>query len=300
MKRCLLSLVVFISVAGAAQEVIPLYAGTAPGMLTTADQETFSRPDKGRPTVHNVSHPTLTVFVPKQQNAARSAVIICPGGGYLNLSIEDGGYDVAKSLAAAGITAFVLKYRTWMEAAYVNYTTVPMQDMQTAMQLIYAGAARWQLDTSHIGLLGLSAGGHLVATAATATLPHKPAFTILVYPVISFTDSLTSRTSKTRATLLGSDLSQERKEAYSPELHVTDSTPPAFLIQAANDSTSLVGNSIVYYKALLAHRVSAQLLLYQKGGHGFALYNKAQDEYWMPAAIKWLALNGYYIKESGK
>ena len=62
---------------------------------------------------------------------------------------------------------------------------------------------------------------------------------------------------------------------------------------AQDDSTSLVGNSIAYYSALVKYKVPAQLLIYQKGGHGFAMYNKEQDEYWLPAAIKWMRLNNF-------
>jgi len=277
-----------------AQQVIPLYNGIAPGSLPVKDMETFSKPETGRPVVRNVTNPTLTAFIPERQDSSRAAVIICPGGGYLNLSIEDGGYEVGKQLAASGITAFVLKYRTWRDSAYTDYTNIPMQDLQQAMKIVYGGAAKWNIDTSHIGVLGFSAGGHLTAMAATSTNGIKPAFTILVYPVISFTDSLTSPTSKTRNTLLGKSAGLADKISYSPELHVTSSTPPAFIVQAEDDSTSLVGNSVAYYKALVANRVPAQLLLYQKGGHGFAYHNKVQDEYWMPSAIKWLALNGFY------
>jgi acetyl esterase/lipase/lysophospholipase L1-like esterase len=281
-----------------AQQVIPLYNGIAPGSLPVKDIEAFSRPETGRPVVRYVTNPTLTAYIPEHQNASRSAVIICPGGGYLNLSIEDGGHDVARQLSSYGITAFVLKYRTWRDSAYTDYTNAPMQDLQQAMKMVYAGATKWNIDTTNIGVLGFSAGGHLTAMAATSNTSTKPAFTILIYPVISFTDSLTSRTSKTRNTLLGKRASLADKLAYSPELHVSSSTPPAFIVQAEDDSTSLVGNSVTYYKALIANRVPAQLLLYQKGGHGFAWYNKAQDEYWIPSAIKWMALNGFYKTSS--
>jgi dipeptidyl aminopeptidase/acylaminoacyl peptidase len=75
---------------------------------------------------------------------------------------------------------------------------------------------------------------------------------------------------------------------------VSTNTPPAFIVHAKDDNTSLVGNSIAYYKALKANNIPAELILFQKGGHGFALYNKDEDKYWMPDALKWLALNGFY------
>ncbi|MBS1566098.1 MAG: alpha/beta hydrolase [Bacteroidetes bacterium] len=295
MMRIVALLLALIASTGAgAQQAFPLYPGNAPGTIVTDDKEVFSRPTGGRPFVTNVTKPTLTVFQPAKQDAARTAIVICPGGGYSRLSIEDGGYEAARLLADSGITAFVLKYRTWRDSAYTDYRQAPMQDLQQALHMIHSMAAKMNIDTTHIGLLGFSAGGHLVAMSATALTGIRPAFTLLAYPVISFTDSLTSRVSSSRRTLLGGSISPEDKVAFSPELHVTRATPPAFLVQAEDDSTSLVGNSLAYYHALVAHRVPAQLLLYQKGGHGFALHNKVQDEYWMPAALRWLALNGFY------
>jgi acetyl esterase/lipase len=271
--------------------VIKLYPGTPPGNLTTVNKEIFSTPAEGRPTVKNITQPTLTVFIPGKQNATRSAVIICPGGGYRNLSIQDGGYDIAKQLNNYGITAFVLKYRTWQDSTFTGFSNIPMMDLRQAMKIIYDSASKWKLDTNHIGALGLSAGGHLVAMAANTNSMKRPAFTALIYPVISFMDTLTSRSSKTRSTLIGVKPSLTEKIANSPELHVSVNTPPAFLVHAEDDSTSLVGNSLAYHKALVEKKIACQLLVYQKGGHGFALYNKTQDEYWLPAFVKWLTLN---------
>lgn len=283
-----------MTVAAGAQQVLPLYEGRPPGNRTDENKEELVRPEKGRPVVKNVTIPTLTLFKPVHADAGRGAVIICPGGGYLNLSIEDGGYDIAKELAAAGVTAFVLKYRTWVEGAYEHYRDIPLHDLDRAMKLISSNAAQWNIDPANIGLMGLSAGGHL---AAMGSIPGKlkqgPAYTILIYPVISFRDSLTSPRSKTRATLLGNNPSAEEKIAFSPELHISSNTPRAFVVQAEDDSTSLVGNSLSYYEGLVAHQIPGRLLIYEKGGHGFALHNKAEGEDWMPEAIKWLNLNGF-------
>jgi acetyl esterase/lipase len=274
--------------------VIPLYSGKAPGNLSDIDHERSVTPEKGRPSVINVSHPSLIAYLPKVSNATRPAVIICPGGGYVRLTIEDGGYDVAKALADSGIAAFVLKYRTWQDAAFINYRNLPFNDLQKALSIVYSRARAWNIDTAKIGLLGFSAGGHLAAMGATSKTGLKTAFTILAYPVISFTDSLVSPTLKSRASLLGKHITEEDKIKYSPELQVSASTPPAFLVHAQDDSTSWVGNSIAYYKALTAKKITAQLLIYPKGGHGFAMYNKAMEESWIPQAIKWLRLNGFY------
>jgi acetyl esterase/lipase len=298
LKRVLIILIAFFNLSCKAQQVITLYTGTAPYSLPVADNETAAKSTSGnkRFFVSNVTRPTLTVYLPKKSNASGTAVIICPGGGYNRLSIEDGGYEAAEVLAEAGIAAFVLKYRTQRDSAYTDYSKVPLQDLKQATDIIYSNAAKWHIDTTHVGILGFSAGGHLTTMAATTFETRKPAFTILAYPIISFMDSLTSKTSGSRGNLLGKNISPEDKIKYSPELHVTNATPPAFILHAEDDKTSLVGNSIAYYNALLAKNVTAQLLLYKKGGHGFALYNKEEDKYWMPDALKWLELNGFYKK----
>jgi acetyl esterase/lipase len=200
---------------------------------------------------------------------------------------------VAKQFNQSGIAAFVLKYRTWRDSAYTDYRNIPYNDLQQAMSMIYGHAKEWNIDTAKIGWLGLSAGGHLVSYSANTATGYKPAYTVLVYPVISFMDSLTSPKTKTRNTLLGKNPTLPEKIGYSPELQVSAKTPPAFLIHAEDDSTAWAGNSVAYYKALLTHKRPAQLLLYQKGGHGFALYNKEQDDYWYPMVRKWLALNRF-------
>lgn len=282
------------SVTAGAQKVLPLYDGRPPGNKTDENKEEFSRPENGRPTVRNVTIPTLSYYAPVHGDAGRGAVIICPGGGYLNLSIEDGGYDIAREFAGAGVSAFVLKYRTWVAGAFDNYRDIPLQDLNRAMEMIHAHAVEWNIETANIGLMGLSAGGHLVAMGSIpGKLLHRPAYTMLIYPVISFRDSLTSPRSKTRKTLVGDDVANADKLAFSPEVQISKNTPPAFVVQAEDDSTSLVGNSLSYYQGLVAHRVPGRLLIYEKGGHGFALHNKAEGEDWMPAAIKWLNLNGF-------
>jgi acetyl esterase/lipase len=277
-----------------AQLVLPLYQGTPPGNLPVADRETAIRTSAGRPAIINVTNPSITVYLPVRANAFQPAVIICPGGGYQRLTIEDGGYDVAKQLAESGVAAIVLKYRTWRDSAYTSYRDLPIQDYQQAYQLVLKNAAAWKINPDRIGIMGFSAGGHLATMASVNNNASKPAFTILAYPVISFTDSLVSKTLRSRSVLLGERLSNKEKEFYSPELHVTPKTPVAFIVHAADDSTSMVNNSIQYYRALLRNKVPAEMTVYEKGGHGFASYNKAEDQNWIPSALKWMALNGFY------
>ena len=289
-------LFIFLQLDGTAQKVIHLYTEAPPFSLPVEDKESSGNSTSGnkRFFVTNVTNPTLTVYLPKKITASGTAIIICPGGGYNRLSIEDGGYEAAKKLADAGIVGIVLKYRTQRDDAYTSFKQVPLQDLQQAFNLVYANALEWNIDTTHIGIMGFSAGGHLTTMAATTMQVRKPAFTLLAYPVISFMDTLTSQKSNTRSYLLGKKISDEEKIAYSPELHITNSTPPAFIVHAEDDETSLVGNSITYYNGLLAKQIPAKLLLYKKGGHGFALYNKEENKYWLPDALKWLEQQGFY------
>ena len=298
MKIILILLTIVTAQFCKAQQVLRLYTGTAPLSLDVVDNETASNSKSGneRFFITSVTNPTLTVYLPKKSNAIGTAVIICPGGGYNRLSIEDGGYDAAKEFAKAGIAAFVLKYRTKRDSAYTDFSKVPLLDLKQATDIVYNNAKKWNIDTSLIGVLGFSAGGHLTTMAATTFETRKPAFTLLAYPIISFLDSLTSKTSGSRGNLLGKNISLEDKIKYSPELYITKGTPPAFIIHAEDDKTSLVGNSIAYYNGLVANNVAAKLILYKKGGHGFAMYNKAEDKYWLPEALVWLTLNGFYKK----
>jgi acetyl esterase/lipase len=274
-----------------AQAEIKLYEGIPEGNLNNVNKEIRVKTDAGRDALTKVTYPSVYYFKPNAAQAQNTAVIICPGGGYHRLSIFDGGFDVAKELTAVGMHVFVLKYRTFVDSAYTQYETLPFQDLKTAYHIITKNANDWGIDTTKIGLMGFSAGGHLAAMASTPQHYLPLAFQVLVYPVVSFNDALVSSRLQSRKMLLGKNITEEKKRFYSPELWVSDKNPPTYLIHAMDDTQSLVGNSLEYYKALLAKNRPTQMLLYQKGGHGFALYNKEQDEYWMPSAIKWLKFN---------
>jgi acetyl esterase/lipase len=149
--------------------------------------------------------------------------------------------------------------------------------------------------------MGFSAGGHLAATASThftkpvidnaGNISLRPDFSILLYPVISFTDSLAHMGSRTN--LIGKDPLPEKIEWYSNEMQVTAQTPPAFLVHAADDKTVNVENSIRYYEALLNNHVLSELHLYPKGGHGFGMNNKTTNDKWMERLKNWMQSNGW-------
>ena len=282
---------VFLPFTGITQVTTKLYEGLPPGNKTTENKEKEVVTDAGRRALVNVTVPDLTFYKAQGNVKSNAAVIICPGGGYHRLSIFDGGEDVALAFAKAGVNAFVLKYRTNTENSFHSFEPLPLMDLKRAYQMVKENASTNEIDTNKIGVIGFSAGGHLAAMSFTPINPIQFSFNILVYPVISFKDEYVSPKLQSRKILLGDQVSEDKKRAYSPELFIAENHPPSFLIHAMDDKTSLVENSLVYYQQLVAKKIPAQLLVYQSGGHGFALHNKVQDEFWMPSVIKWLQLN---------
>ena len=177
---------------------------------------------------YNVSVPTITVFLPPKEKANGTAVIICPGGGYHVLVIEREGRDIAREFNKLGVAAFVLKYRLPDDRIMPDKSIGPLQDAQRAVAVVREHAGEWNIDPHKIGIMGFSAGGHLASTAGThfenALIENKngtslrPDFMILVYPVISFSDSLGHIGS--REYLLGKNPSEKQIRFFSNELQV--------------------------------------------------------------------------------
>ncbi|KGO91999.1 alpha/beta hydrolase [Flavobacterium subsaxonicum] len=279
----------------ASQQVLPLYK-TIPNSKQSANKEKTEMASYGIEITTNVSVPTLTVYKPAKPNAQRSAVIVVPGGGYGMVATGHEGTDVAKALNSWGVTAFVLKYRLPNDTIMPDKTIGPLQDAQRAIQMVRENAKEWNIDTNKIGIMGFSAGGHLAATASTqfdnAVISNdkkvslRPDFSILIYPVISFTDNLTHMGS--RDNLIGKKPSQKSVNHYSNELQVTDKTPAAFLVHSADDGAVPVGNSIAYYQALLKHKIYSEMLLYPLGGHGYGMNNPTTADKWMDNLKNWM------------
>ncbi len=277
-----------------AQGVIPLYNGAIPGSIPGPDEETGNTD-----AVKKVSRPTLTVFLPARGKPGRTAVIICPGGGYGSLVLEREGYTIAKALAENGIVAFVLKYRLPDKKIMQNTALGPLQDAQQAIHKVRLMADAYKIDTNKIGMMGFSAGGHLVSTAGTHFnniliekdngIIVRPAFMILAYPVISFQKGLVHEGSMRN--LLGAGASTHKKKYYSNELQVTKATPPAFLVHAGDDKWVPVGNSIKFYEALQKNAIPAELHIYSKGDHGFAKYPSFDE--WFGRCKAWMRSNDW-------
>jgi acetyl esterase/lipase len=274
---------------------LPLYDGPIPNALPVPDTESATvRPSDGKLLVTNVTRPTLTVFPAPAGKANGAAVIVMPGGGYAFLNIRSGGSAVAERFRDLGFTALLLKYRLPSDATMPRKELGPAQDAQRAIAVARARAREWGIE--RVGLLGLSAGGHLASFVGTRSdhcfLPEpagvdlRPDFLVLVYPVISLADGLAHVGSRTA--LLGERASAERIAEYSTERHVSPRTPPTFLIHGRDDSVVDYRNSIIFQEALRRHGVPNDLLLYERGPHGFDVVNPHSPVSWSDRAVAWL------------
>ncbi len=284
-----------------AQKEMPLYNDSIPNSKPDTIKEVRSSWGNGNYYLKNVTHPTLTAFLPGQGKSTGTAVVICPGGSYSVIAISHEGYQVAKAFQKMGVAAFVLKYRLPSDKSMINKSIGPLQDAQRAIQIVKINAKKWNIDTAKVGIVGFSAGGHLAASVGThfqndyiankQGISFRPAFMILGYPVISFTDSLMHKES--RNNLIGMHPSQKEIIEFSNELQVTHKTPPAFIFQAENDGTVKVENSIIFFQALHRNGVNTELLIYPKGGHGFGLNNPSTTSKWIDECQKWMLSNGW-------
>lgn len=283
-----------------AQQVLPLYPGAIPGAKPTpADYQevTTMRGDRGAG-VSKVSVPTLTLFEPVKGKANGTAVIICPGGGYSGLAMGHEGYQVAERFAAIGVTAFVLKYRLPSDAIMTDKSVGPLQDVEQAIYNVRKNATKWNIDPAKIGIMGFSAGGHL---ASSLTVHYKdvkidnkegvslrPDFSVLIYPVISFTESAHTGSARN---LAGTD--ETLLQYFSNDKYVNAETPPTFMVHANDDKTVPVENSITFNLAMVKAKAKAELHIYQAGGHGFGMKNTTTTEDWFLNLEGWMKGNKF-------
>ncbi|MBV8252110.1 MAG: alpha/beta hydrolase [Chitinophaga sp.] len=240
--------------------------------------------------------PTLTVFQPAADKATGIAVVVCSGGSYRGLADPVEGIPAAQKLAASGITAFLLRYRVPRADLMTHKEIVPVMDAQRAIQYIREHAAEFKIHSNEVGIMGFSAGGHLAATTGThfnktyIENPRgtnlRPDFMVLIYPVISFADSLTH--TRSRENLIGPDITPEKIHEYSNELQVSDNTPPVFIVHAMDDREVKVANSLYFTAALEQHHIPVKLFLYTNGGHGFGVDNRTATAQWIDPCLIWI------------
>jgi acetyl esterase/lipase len=217
----------------------------------------------GKPVIRlgNVSTPTLTVYAPQAKNTG-AAVVVFPGGGYRILAIDLEGTEVCDWLNSAGITCVLVKYRVPDTGPYPK-SSAALQDAQRVLGIVRSRSADWHIDPHRIGVLGFSAGAHLSAALST----H---FDQRLYEPIDAADQISCRPDFAVIVYPGYLALSEQNFAPNSEIHVTDQTPPSFIVQAEDDPVH-VENATVYFLALKNAKVPAEMHLYAEGGHGYGL-----------------------------
>ena len=216
-------------------------------------------------------------------NPCGKAVVMCPGGGFNRVAEDTEGGVFAPWFNERGITFAVLRYR--MPQGHPEY---PSEDIRWALRCLRDRAADWAITT--VGVMGASIGGHIAATAAVLFEGvDRPAFQILLYPVISMSDGLAHLPSRGR--MMGENPACGLQERYSLERHVTPDTPPAFIALAEDDPAVSPLHSLRYYEALCMNKVPASLHIYPRGGHSFGF----KDTF--PYKSLWLAELERFLSE---
>jgi acetyl esterase/lipase len=285
MKKIPVLIFLLIACYTNAQKVIQLYNGAAPGSENWNWDEKVIKADIGS-IVSDVSHPSLTAFVPANPNG--TAVIIAPGGAFHVLAFDLEGTEVAKRLNAKGITAFVLKYRVvhndpahpensignlfatknFKKLDSLNAPVVPlaMQDGLTAVKYVREHAAEYKIDPNKIGFMGFSAGGTVTMCVAYNTTDESRLN--FVAPVYAYEGAIIGSTVPTAKT-------------------------PIFVCAASDDDLGLATHSVHIYLKWLEANQPAELHMYEQGKHGFGTKKQGLPvDAWMDRFTDWLAMHG--------
>lgn len=235
----------------------------------------------------------------------RPAVVICPGGGYGNLSEREGD-PIAMKFLSMGYHAFILRYRV----APARFPTA-LQELALLMAQIRRHSEEWNVDPDKIAVAGFSAGGHLVCSLGVfwnrefvygplgvKAEDIQPNGMILSYPVIS---SGQWQHANSFLRLLGEDAdNEEKRKLVSLELQVGPHTPKTFLWHTVTDELVPVQNALLLAEALVKNHVSLELHIYPVGAHGLALATEdtsiGMKERIEPWCQSWISLAGEWMK----
>jgi acetyl esterase/lipase len=248
---------------------IPIWSKSIPDAELITGKETYSDG-----IVKNVSNPTIKIFSPIKEKNTGAAVIVFPGGGYTKVAVDLEGSEICEWLASIGVTGILLKYRVpdsgphYYKDCYCEKDPIKplaLQDAQRAMRLVRTKSKEWNINPDKIGVMGFSAGGHLVADISTNY--RKKVYTITdnidttncrpIFGIVMFPGHMTNHTNK--------------PYELNKNIRVDGNTPPTFLLQAGNDPIDPIENSLVYYIALKKANVHAEYHIYAEGGHAFGL-----------------------------
>lgn len=285
----ILCVVVLLATLGVAQDVIPLPISTPNSTQENYPEKEYFSKVWNTDVVANVTKPSLTVFKPSPELRNGTALVICPGGGFMALSITSEGTDVAKYMAARGVTAFVLKYRlahTGEDATQEfgamladgpkfhemlgRIVPFAIADGLAAVTYVRQHASEWGVSLDRVGIIGFSAGGAVTAGVAFHYTPEgRPAF---VAPIYAGGESF--------------------KDAAVPA-----DAPPMFVAAATDDQLGLAPESVALYEMWTAAHKSAELHIYAKGGHGFGMRKqKIPTDHWIDRFADWMELKGWLEK----
>jgi acetyl esterase/lipase len=216
-----------------------------------------------------------------------AAVVVFPGGGYNVLAIDLEGTEACDWLTSKGITCVLLKYRVpCVKVGPYRDCPAALEDAQRTIGLLRFQAARWHIDQRKIGVLGFSAGGHMVAALST----H---FQKRLYRAVDAADNVSCRPDFAVALYPGHLAIPEMNFVLNPDIQVRGQTPPTFLLHSQDDPVDPVENSLVYYGALRKAHVPAEMHVYVKGGHAFGLRRTASIVTEWPELVEaWLRTIG--------
>ena len=264
---------------------------------------------------YDVSHGkqvTLTPYL-AENNPSGISIIVCPGGSYFWLDEETEGEGVARWLQSNGISAFVLCYRAagfgaffWHHRILFRGKQYPdmITDAQRALQWVRDHSDLYGIDPDKLGMMGFSAGGHLVMSAACfhdydylkaigiqSDANLRPAFVAPIYPVVTMREPYVHH--RSRRALLSETRNHDKTmiDSLSLECHIPDDCPPVFIVNCVDDPVVEYHNSILLDSALTANQVNHRYIQYQTGGHGFgASEEKGTEEcrQWRTEFLKWL------------
>jgi acetyl esterase/lipase len=242
--------------------------------------------------INNVSRPTMTVYAPTGKNTG-AAVVVFPGGGYQILAIDLEGTEICDWLTAKGITCVLLKYRVPGEGKLPKSGAYPasseaLEDAQRTLGLVRFHAAEWHIDPHKIGVLGFSAGGHLVA-ATSVHFDHR------LYPAVDAADKESCRPDFAVAIYPGHLAVDQNSFRLNPDIsgHITLRTPPTFILQNEDDNVDGVQQALSYYAGLKKVGVPIEMHLYAQGGHAFGMRRtKLPATKWPELVETWLTTIG--------